>query len=152
MRFDTRVGCYAWIEQDGHVLLPHWREWRADGSEVAGWTLPGGGVEHGESPEETCLREVQEETGFTVALVELLGVRNHWVPGDRRLAGPGRPLQALQVVYLARITAGTLTPETDGTTDDVRWVGLGELDGLPTVSLVDAAAAWAGQRRARSVG
>src|SRR5690606_25988513 len=49
--FDTRVGCYAWIERDGHVLLPHWRERDAGGRDHAGWTLPGGGMEHGETPE-----------------------------------------------------------------------------------------------------
>ncbi len=151
MDFDTRVGCYAWIEQDGDVLLPHWREHDADGTEYAGWTLPGGGLEHRESPETACLREVWEETGFTVELEGLLGVRNHWIPGHRRRqAGAlGRPLQGLQIVYLARITAGTLTVEVDGTTDDVRWVPVSEVPALRTVSLVDAAARWAATRLSR---
>lgn len=144
--FDTRVGCYAWIEQDRQVLLPHWRDWAPDGREFAGWTLPGGGMEHGESPEQTCRREVFEETGFTVDLVELLGVRNHWISAEDRIHEPGRPLQGLQVVYLARITGGTLTPEVDGSTDDVRWVGLDEVATLSTVSLVDAALGWAAER------
>lgn len=151
--FDTRVGCYAWIEQDGRVLLPHWREPDADGrgTEHAGWTLPGGGLEHQESPETTCLREVREETGFTVELEGLLGVRNHWIPGEHRRhpGARGRPLQGLQIVYLARITAGTLTVEVDGSTDDVRWVPLGDLPTLRTVSLVDAAARWAATRLSR---
>lgn len=147
MEFDTRVGCYAWIERDGRVLLPHWNERGADGREYAGWTLPGGGMEHGESPQATCLREVWEETGFTVELQGLLGVRNHWIPTERRTSRVGRPLQGLQVVYLASIVGGTLTREVDGSTDDVRWVGLDELPGLHTVSLVDAAAAWAASRR-----
>ena len=146
--FDTRVGCYAWIEQDGHVLLTHWRALSAAGREVAGWTLPGGGVEVGESPETTCVREVYEETGFTAELEELLGVRNHWVEGEQRWSGDARPLQGLQVVYLARITAGALTVEVDGSTDDVRWVALDDLPGMESVSLVGAAAAWAGARRA----
>ena len=150
MDFDTRVGCYAWIQRDGHVLLPHWREWGADGREYSGWTLPGGGVEHGESTEAACLREVWEETGFTVELEGLLGVRNHWIPAERRNRDTGRPLQGLQVVYLARITDGTLTVEADGSTDDVRWVALDELPGLSTVSLVDAAAGWAAERPASS--
>lgn len=148
--FDTRVGCYAWIEQDGRVLLPHWRERDADGTEYAGWTLPGGGLEHRESPEATCLREVREETGFTVRLEGLLGVRNHWIPTERRRTRrQGRPLHALQVVYLASVTGGTLTVEVDGTTDDVRWVPVHELPALHTVSLVDAAAEWAAARLSR---
>lgn len=149
MDYDTRVGCYAWIEQDGQVLLPHWSEQDDDGRAYVGWTLPGGRMELGESPEVTCLREVREETGFTVELEELLGVRNHWIPGDRRRrrADLGRPLHALQIVYLGRITSGTLTVEVDGTTDDVRWVAVDHLPELQ-VSLVDDAARWAAERRA----
>ena len=145
--YDTRVGCYAWIEQEGHVLLTHWRARSATGREVAGWTLPGGGMEHAESPEEACLREVLEETGFTAELGELLGVRNHWIAGEDRLQGPGRPLQGLQVVYLARVTGGTLTVEVDGSTDDARWVALEDLPGMQSVPLVRAAAGWAALRR-----
>lgn len=144
--FDTRVGCYAWIEQEGHVLLTHWRAWSSAGAELSGWTLPGGGMEHAESPEATCLREVLEETGFTVELGELLGVRNHWIAGDARIQGPGRPLQGLQVAYLARVTSGTLTVEVGGSTDNVRWVALADLPGMECVPLVRAAAGWASGR------
>src|SRR5919204_3295552 len=37
------------------------------------WELPGGGMAPGESAEETVVREVQEETGVRVEIVELLG-------------------------------------------------------------------------------
>ncbi|GAA1186400.1 hypothetical protein GCM10009584_30650 [Ornithinimicrobium humiphilum] len=148
MDYDTRVGCYAWIEQDGRVLLPHWSETRHDGRVVGGWTLPGGGMELGETPEETCLREVHEETGLSVELEGLLGVRNHWIPpADRLSFSPqGLSLQGLQVVYLARVTGGTLTVEVDGSTDDVRWVELDRLAELDAVTLVHAAAEWAAAR------
>ncbi len=39
-----------------------------------GWSLPAGGIEPGESPEEAIRREVLEETGLTVQDAELLGV------------------------------------------------------------------------------
>lgn len=41
------------------VLVEHWYKQGV-------WTLPGGGVKKGETPEETAKREVFEETGFTV--------------------------------------------------------------------------------------
>ena len=37
------------------------------------WGLPGGGMAPGESAAETVVREVQEETGVRVTIVELLG-------------------------------------------------------------------------------
>jgi 8-oxo-dGTP pyrophosphatase MutT (NUDIX family) len=42
------------------------------------WGLPKGLVEPGESPEETAVREVQEETGFDGKLVDDLGEINYW--------------------------------------------------------------------------
>ena len=37
------------------------------------WELPGGGMAPGETPEETVVREVWEETGVHIEIVELLG-------------------------------------------------------------------------------
>ena len=55
----TRAGSRAVIVRDGMILLSH---------EVnSGWWLvPGGGEEEGETPEECCVREVEEETGLIV--------------------------------------------------------------------------------------
>jgi len=38
------------------------------------WNLPGGGVESGELPTETVVRETREETGLEVAVGRLVGV------------------------------------------------------------------------------
>src|SRR5215467_3975343 len=38
------------------------------------WTLPGGKMEAGESPFETCVREVKEESGYYVEIEHLIGV------------------------------------------------------------------------------
>ena len=64
-----RLGCSATLfdETREKVLLTK----RADNGL---WCLPGGGVDPGESVEETVIREVQEETGLTVRVQRLIGV------------------------------------------------------------------------------
>ncbi len=42
--------------------------------DVPVWVLPGGGVEPSEPPEEAVIREILEETGFTVKAQRLVGI------------------------------------------------------------------------------
>jgi 8-oxo-dGTP pyrophosphatase MutT (NUDIX family) len=64
-----RLGCSAAIfDESGNKIL---MTKRADNGE---WCLPGGLVEPGESVEETCIREVWEETGLHITITQLIGV------------------------------------------------------------------------------
>ncbi len=55
------VAACALVDQDGRILLAQ----RPEGKSLAGlWEFPGGKVEQGETPEETLVRELEEELGI----------------------------------------------------------------------------------------
>jgi len=56
------------LREDGAVLLVR----RARPPAMGSWTLPGGKVEDGETPEHAIAREVLEETGLRVEVGEVL--------------------------------------------------------------------------------
>ncbi len=118
-----RVAAYALCRDDqGRVLLCHIAP-----SVGAGdlWTLPGGGLEFGESPAVAVIRELEEESGYSGVVEGLLDV------GDRLFTeSGGRRLHAIRIVYAVRIVGGELRDEPDGSTDMCRWVTLDEALGM----------------------
>jgi 8-oxo-dGTP diphosphatase len=57
------VAACALIDADGRILLAQ----RPEGKSMAGlWEFPGGKIEHGERPEQTLIRELNEELGIHV--------------------------------------------------------------------------------------
>ncbi len=53
--------------------VPHFAAIRPQGKREGVWALPKGNLDAGESPEQTAVREVREETGVSGRLVEKLG-------------------------------------------------------------------------------
>ena len=141
---DIRVAAYAVIIREGEILLSHWNEAarrpRAP-AYLAGWTLPGGGIEDGEHPQDATVREVFEETGYHASIDRLLGIDSGVIPAEKRLHAGDSALQALRIIYRAHVTGGELTNEVGGSSDEARWFALTEVPRLHRVAMVDIALA-----------
>ncbi len=90
------------------------------------------------------LREVLEETGYTVETDSMLGVHSRWMAPGERLDGNPREYHACRVLYTAHVVGGDLAVEEYGSSDDTKWFPLVELDELDRLDLVDQALRLAG--------
>lgn len=124
-----RIAAYGLIRSEEKVLLTRIS---ARGYHAGAWTLPGGGVEHGEAPADALRRELTEECGVTAGAVgTLLGVHDEHFTGT---APDGRleDYHGVHLVFVVNLDAGSQprVVEVGGTTDSVAWVKLADiLDG-----------------------
>ncbi len=137
-----RVSSYALLTEDAKILLCRLSPSISPRGE---WTLPGGGIEFGEHPEDAVIREVFEETGLKIRLTALAEVDSIvFNVTDGRM-------HAIRFIYRARIKGGKLTPEANGTTDNCAWFTWDEARCLPLVTLAKLGVdlAFPNQRRLR---
>lgn len=108
-----RVGCYAvCVRADGSLLLCRMSpQTRTPGF----WTLPGGGVRHGEDPGHTVIRELAEETGLDGEIDRLVGIHTNVYSADQTL------IHGIRLIYRVRVTGGELRAEAGDTTDHAQW-------------------------------
>jgi 8-oxo-dGTP diphosphatase len=86
------------------------------------WVLPGGKIRLGESPLHAALRDIQEEAGTAVEIVDLLGL--YHLTGD----GCGDDLpDVLVYVFRARLDGGEATVNAPGKISRLSWHEPGSL-------------------------
>ncbi|MEM9215923.1 MAG: NUDIX domain-containing protein [Cyanobacteria bacterium P01_F01_bin.150] len=124
----TRVAAYGLVTHTNQILLckispilPRW---------VGQWTLPGGGIDFGEDPQDAMVREVEEETGLIVVPQTVATIHSLYADD------PHEEFHGIRILYHTHIAGGTLRDEVNGTTDQCRWFTQSE---LASVELVDLA-------------
>jgi len=104
------------------------------------WTLPGGGLDHGEDPRDAVRREIHEETGLDAQVGDRARVYSAHLPHAWR-DGRRVDAHALRIVYEGWVAPDAPPPrvlERDGSTMDAAWVPVASvLDGtVPVVPMV----------------
>ena len=124
-----RVSAYALLHCSNRILLcrlskvvPRWKGY---------WTLPGGGLDFGERPEDAVVREVREETGLMIEVRSVADIDSIFdTTGEDEFHG-------IRVIYHATITGGALRSELSGSTDLCMWHRLHPTPDIPLVDLAD---------------
>ena len=137
-----RVAVYALVVADGDVLLTRLS---ATTPSPGMWTLPGGGIDHGEPVRDALAREVHEEAGLHVRHGHLLTVLSNRYRGTSP-TGVEEDFHGVSVLYRVDVEAGPggdrpvpRVTETGGTTDAAAWVPLTQVTELPLTRLASQA-------------
>lgn len=102
----------AVIRRDNNILIAL----RPAGTHLGNlWEFPGGKVEKGESPEDAAIREVMEECGITISILE------KWLPIEHLYTEKTIRLHP----FLCMVTNGI--PASLGSME-IRWVPVAELN------------------------
>ncbi|MFZ0325520.1 MAG: NUDIX hydrolase [Actinomycetes bacterium] len=141
----TRVAAYGLCVDAGGLLLARLS---AVTQTPGHWTLPGGGIDHGEHPREAVLRELYEETGLRGRPTALLGVDSF--QRSTSVDDGVESYHAVRVLYRVQVeSTGPLEIiDVGGSTDDVAWVALDKVSEVPltpvarwALTLIDSAGA-----------
>ena len=90
------------------------------------WCLPKGHIEKGETPQETAVREVHEETGILGEVVDSIATIDYWFTGTNQ-----RVHKLVHHYALRRISGElTVTGDPDHEAEDAIWVKFEDLDNV----------------------
>ncbi|NHV45767.1 MAG: NUDIX hydrolase [Candidatus Verstraetearchaeota archaeon] len=120
------IGAGILVIENGKVLLIK----RGNEPNKGLWSIPGGLVKLGESPEEAAIREFKEETGLNAIIEKLLGIFNIIIKDNEGKI----KYHYIVVDYLGKVIGGELKPGSDVL--DAKWFDINELKNIQISSTV----------------
>lgn len=130
-----RIAAYALLVRGDEVLLTR----MSARTRIPGrWTLPGGGIDHGEDPRAALRREVHEETGLWAEPGAVVDVHSSHFTGARA-DGIVEDYHGIHLIFRASIEPGSAevqphVVEKDGSTEHAAWVPVQDAVGLDLLS------------------
>ncbi len=110
------------LDEDDQILFL--RRSKTDDFMPGSWDIPGGGLDYGEEPEAGLRREVMEETGLKIEILEILTVSTYFM-GE---------VQRIEITYLCNaIDEHRLKLSSEHT--DYAWIWAGESERISSLNL-----------------
>jgi mutator protein MutT len=85
------------------------------------WNLPGGGIEFGENPKGTAIREVREEVGIEIEILSDFPIILNYPNKDDNE-------DYVCIAYIAKYLSGELDVSKDDDTSDAKWFKYKDID------------------------
>lgn len=101
------------INEEKKILLVKNRD-------IQQWSLPSGGLEVGETPEQCCLREVFEKAGYRISVNQLLHIKRAILSND----------QVETHYFLATCEERVANAIIDSDIDEVNWWSIDKIEHL----------------------
>lgn len=141
--FVQRPAAYAVLVDEDAEGGPRMLMSKLAGSEGT-WTLPGGGIDHGEHPQLALRREIHEEAGLPYTAGPLIDIASRHFVG-RAPHGRLEDFHALRLIYAGSVPTDQEPQviEVGGSTDEAAWIPIADFDragAVPTAH--EALAAW----------
>ena len=148
--FVQRPAAYAVLVDERAKGGPRMLLSKLAGSEDT-WTLPGGGIDHGEHPGLALRREIHEEAGLPYTAGPLIDISSRHFVG-RAPHGRLEDFHAVRLIYAGTVPVDREphVVEVGGSTDEAAWIPIADFDTVGAVPTArEALAAWHAYRDSR---
>ncbi len=105
------------FNKEGKIFLS--KRGKNSRNEVGKWECPGGGLEFGDSFEDTIIREIKEEFGVEIEVFDQLTTINHLIPDEKQ--------HWVALCFVGRIKKGVPKIMEPDKSDEIGWFTIDEM-------------------------